>query len=472
MSNGSFETVDTNRMSEVTRALYNEVRGIVGSVAVFPLAEWLEGRSIRAKQLALAEEMSLPFARRRRRSWDRLIETIRFAGSAVPYYRDLFAEIGFDAEKLARDAGYLAEIPLLTKEIIREQGERLLRDDHAEYRKHISKTGGSTGPSANIIYDQSAADWSSSVTRYARASVGAGASRPELHLAAEFMESVPIRARMREQMKCLANNRFNLTFSSFAPNELDDIWRRIQSIRPHLVHGHPSTLYRLAAHVETKQRRSHAFDIFESSGEILTAGQRDVISRVFGCRVVDRYGLAEAGVVAYQTESHRNEMMLFDPVAWPEIIDIEHGAELPRDAEGRSGELVITALANRAMPLIRYRTGDIGAMRETADGFLLQALMGRVHDVVEVAGVPVPTHHVQDVLDRIGGVREFQIENGGIRPMFRIVPEAHCNRNTIRQELHKRWSNSIDVEFVELDALKRQGWRSKFRHLVTPAMAD
>jgi phenylacetate-CoA ligase len=373
---------------------------------------------------------------------------------------------------LTDDPAYLAEIPLLTKDIVREQGDRLLREDHAAYRKHICKTGGSTGPSANILYDQRGADWSSAVTRQARAMIGAGPSHSELHLAAEFGEPVPIKDRLREQVKCLANNRFNLTFATFSPVELDRIWQRILKISPYLVHGHPSTLHQLAVHLETSGVRAdeeRAFEVFESSGEVLSAGQRELISRIFGCRVVNRYGLAEAGVVAYQFDPQRDVMRVFDPVVWPEIIDVEFGSELAGDPGDRTGEFVVTTLANRMMPLLRYRTGDIASLRENDDGFDLQQLIGRVHDVIELAGVPVPTHHVQDVLDRIGGVREFQIEYSRGRPLFRIVPESLQCQQAIERGVRKHWQASIDVEFVEMNALKRQGWRSKFRHLVPAA---
>jgi len=442
---------------------------------VFPVAERLERRNIRARQVTLAAEMSLPFAERRRRSWDRLVQIVRFAGAAVPYYRDLFASIGFEPDRLARDPAYLSEIPLLTKDIIREQGDRLLREDHAKYRKHVCKTGGSTGPSTHITYDQRGADWSSAVTRHARSLIGAGASRSELHFSAEFGEAIPIRDRIRERIKCLANNRFNLTFATFSPDELDGVWQRIRKIRPYLVHGHPSTLHQLAAHLEAKGVRAEqgrVFEVFESSGEVLSTVQRELIGRVFGCRTANRYGLAEAGVVAYQADLDRDDMLVFDPVAWPEVIDAEFGADAPRETGGRCGEFVVTALTNRMMPLIRYRTGDVASLREAPEGFELRAVVGRVHDVIEVAGVPVPTHHVQDVLDRIGGVREFQIEHRQNRPTFRIVPESVACRKSIEQGLHKRWKNSIDIEFVGMDALKRQGWRSKFRHLVPPTPAE
>lgn len=456
-------------------SFYNGVRGLVGSAAIFRVAERLERRNIRGRQSALGDEMSLPFAERRRRSWERLVRTARFAGATVPYYRDLFADIGFDPDRLTNDPAYFAKIPLLTKDIIREQGDRLLREDHASHRKHVCKTGGSTGPSANILYDQRGADWSSAVTRLARAMVGAGPLRSELHLAAEFGDPIPFGDRVREQVKCLANNRFNLTFATFSKAELDRIWQRILKIRPYLIHGHPSTLHQLAVHLETRGIRADAkpaFQVFESSGEALSATQRELITRVFGCRVVNRYGLAEAGVVAYQLDRERDIMRVFDPVVWPEIVDVEFGSELASDPGDQTGELVVTALTNRLMPLLRYRTGDLASLRESDGGFELQRVIGRVHDVIDLAGTPVPTHYVQDVLDRIGGVREFQVERSEHRPVFRIVPESSASMEKIERGLRKHWQASIDVEFVEMESLKRQGWRSKFRHLVFTAPVE
>lgn len=453
------------------RTVYNRVRGLVGSVGVFPIAERFQRRAMRAKERALAVDMSLSFSERRRLSWSRLIDTVRFAGTHVPYYRDLFSKTGFDPETLLRDPRFLADIPVLTKDIIRSQGDRMLRDDHANYRKHVSKTGGSTGPSAYVIYDQHGADSSSAVTRYARARVGATSAKAELHLAAKFQGMIPIKARMREQIKCLANNRFNLTFASFSFDELDHLWRRIKAIRPYLVHGHPSTLYQLALHVAPQGAHDRAFKVFESSGEMLTQVQRDLIQNVFNCEVINRYGLAEAGVLAYQTDTVDEGMLFFDPIAWPEIVDVEFQAELAQVGTGRSGELVVTAFASRMMPLIRYGTGDIATMRETPNGFYIQNMIGRIHDVVMIAGIPVPTHHVQDILDKIGGIREFQIESGLDRPVFRIVAENDAATGPIQIGLRERWSNFIDVEFIEVDALKLQGWRSKFRHLVTPPAA-
>lgn len=423
---------------------------------------------MRGKQRLLAAEMARPFRERRASSWAAAVGIIRFAAKSVPYYRDLFARTRFNPDSLEKDPKYLNDIAYLTKDIIRSEGERMLRDDHASDRKHIARTGGSTGPSALIYYDQDAADWSSAVTRYSRTLIGADPMRSELHFASKFPEEFPWKDRMREHVKCWSNNRYNIFFSSFEPNELEDIWRRIKSIRPYLVHGHPSTLYQLAFHVEAQCGNDRAFDIFESSGELLEKKQRETIARVFNCRVVDRYGLAEVGVTAYQADPQRSGMLVFDPFAWPEIIPVEAGTDETQADGALAGELVFTGLKNRMMPLIRYRPGDMGTLRETPAGFVIGDLVGRVHDVIQLAGRRIPTHYIQDVLDRIGGVKEFQIEIREGRPVFRIVAEMGLDPQVFRTQLASWWGDAIDVEFIESNALKLQGWRSKFRHLISP----
>src|SRR4029077_12184565 len=115
----------------------------------------------------------------------------------------------------------------------------------------------------------------------------------------------------------------------------------------------------------------------------------------------------------------------------------------------QAGELVITTLKNWMMPLLRYRTGDIAVLRQSEDGFFIQDLLGRTHDVVEIGGVRVPTHHVQDVLDRIGQIREFQIDASSARPLLRVVPESSEASAMISEKLRQHWDDNIDIEFID-----------------------
>jgi phenylacetate-coenzyme A ligase PaaK-like adenylate-forming protein len=161
-----------------------------------------------------------------------------------------------------------------------------------------------------------------------------------------------------------------------------------------------------------------------------------------------------------------------DPIAWPEI-DVAQPELSSLGADG-FGELVVTATKNRMMPLIRYRTGDLAALNETPKGLVLERVVGRVHDIVKIGGRKIPTHHIQDVLNRIGGIAEFQIQLRDCRPLLRLVPESSAARQYIRDRIWLYWHDAVQVEFITSSELQLLGWRGKFRHLVpnsTPRLA-
>jgi phenylacetate-CoA ligase len=134
-------------------------------------------------------------------------------------------------------------------------------------------------------------------------------------------------------------------------------------------------MHQLALHLSSRSDLGKAFRIFESSGELLAEHQRATISRVFQCDIVNRYGLAEVGIVAYQTGQLNPRMLVLDPAAWPEIALVDETNEFFSFHKGRLGELVLTATKNRMMPLIRYRTGDLAVLSETPCGFAIDLLL-------------------------------------------------------------------------------------------------
>jgi phenylacetate-CoA ligase len=121
------------------------------------------------------------------------------------------------------------------------------------------------------------------------------------------------------------------------------------------------------------------------------------------------------------------------------------------------------------MPMIRYRTGDMATVSQTAKAFVLNNVVGRIHDLVPINGIDHATHHVQDMLDhRVGGVQEFQIDLRTSPPTLRIVPEASASTDEILAKIKGFWQDGFDVQFVGHDELVRVGHQAKFRHVVHP----
>lgn len=441
---------------------YLLLKEIIGGYVAYPLAEFAEKRSIRPKVKELKHYYSLSASVRNKMALDRLSEILEFSGQSVPYYKDLFHETGFNPLSVKKDIRYFSDLPFLTKEIIREQGERLLSTPLNRVLHHDRKTGGSTGVSCMIYYDQEGLDYSSAVVRYCRGMIGKLPHKTELHFAAQFVGDLPPKWPSREDFKCFAMNRSNIFFSRLDAVGLDLIEASLRKRRPFLVHSHPSTIYALACHLEKKGEIGKLFQIFESSGELLQDYQREKIEKILKCDIVDRYGLAEFGIIAYELDGPGKGLQILESEGWAESFKNSSSSSADE-------ELVFTGFRNKLMPLIRYRTGDFAKVEKKEDGVYLTNVVGRIHDMVPIHGVLHPTHHIMDVLDhRVGGIQEFQIDMRTSPPTLRIIPEPFAKTEEIQAKIEKFWSDAFLITFVGHNDLVRVGRHAKFRHVVNP----
>jgi len=427
---------------------------------LFPLVERIEGRRLREKLARLRAEQAEPAPARRRRQAERLAALVRQAAAHVPYYRERFRRDGIDPEAVAREPARLAELPTLDKEAILAAGPALLDERLEPATLHRRRTGGSTGPAAVIFYTGEGLDWTAAANLLVRERAGKALGASEAHLSTAPGVAIPWRDRAREALKCAALNRTNLPLAGLDDVALEALRRKLARVRPALLQGHPSTVHALACHVRERGGLDRPlFALFESTGETLDPGARKTIADVLGCRVIDRYGSAEFGVVACERpDAARPGLEILDAVVRAEALPHESGSD----------ELVLTGLRNPAMPLLRYRTGDLVRLAREADEVegRIVAIHGRVHDSLLLAGRPTPTHVIQDRLDRLGCVEEFQIEVGGPGvPRLRVAaPEGE--RERVRRSVRGWWGDALELEFAARSSFVRSGWRGKFRHLV------
>jgi phenylacetate-CoA ligase len=120
-----------------------------------------------------------------------------------------------------------------------------------------------------------------------------------------------------------------------------------------------------------------------TTSEVLSPAQRDLIQQAFGVPVQDEYGCGEVGPIAYECEEGRLHVMSENLV-----VELVTASGEPAEV-GESGEIVVTDLNNRAMPLVRYRLGDFGVQGPACRcgrGFpVLEKIWGRAYDFVRTA---------------------------------------------------------------------------------------
>lgn len=435
--------------------LYN-IWGLFTSQVLYPYAEYRLGRHILSKLRVLRREASGSFPERKAAALQRLVNTLSEAGMTVPYYRDLFRSIRFDPEKVRTDIRYLQDIPYLTKEILREQGTRLVNEKYASQVVREQKTGSSTGPAAIVRYDQASMDWTAAQNILMLQWGGKWRCNREAHLSTRFAEMVD--ETFHGGRKEFVLNRYNIYTGGFDDVSQERLLADLRAAHARVVQGHPSSMFALARYLKKKGKTGHGlFSIFVSTGEMITEQQRALIEEVLGVRVSNRYGACEFGVMAQELASGpKGELLVSDSLVWPEM--------LPR-GEDKPGELVFTALRNPCMPLIRYRMGDLGSLEERTDGWWITRITGRVHDAVEIDGNMYPTHYIQDILDRCGDISDFQILVREGRPLeLRLVTSSE-NWDDVRSRVQANFP-SLPLRRIDASELVFVGVRGKFSYLL------
>ncbi|HET8931226.1 MAG TPA: hypothetical protein VFN21_11260, partial [Acidimicrobiales bacterium] len=144
-----------------------------------------------------------------------------------------------------------------------------------------------------------------------------------------------------------------------AEDPIDAIAARLRAEAPSILSAYPSVLRRLLVAQQAGQLDIAPTQVF-ASGEFLGDATRALARDVWGVEIFDQYVATEVGFVAVQCPSHDGYHILDDHV----LVEVVDDRGRPCDAE-MTGDVLVTALHARTLPLIRYRIGDRAAM---ADG--------------------------------------------------------------------------------------------------------
>jgi phenylacetate-CoA ligase len=243
----------------------------------------------------------------------------------------------------------------------------------------------------------------------------------------------------------------------------------LMRIRPDVITAYPSILrlvIRSATASELERIRPRAIHLHS---ELLTEGIRAEISQAFGCDCFDDYSTFEFHHVAYECRQHSYHIAA-DNV----VVEFVHKGQPV--APGQQGEILLTGLTNRAMPLLRYAIGDVGAAGTQGcacgRGFpTMQLLQGRVDDfIVLPSGRYFSPRMVNPAFENLPGVLEHVLVQ---EAPGRIV--AHLNvradyRSTtpelVERALRELFGEPVRVD-VRLTTDLERGRTGKLRCIVS-----
>ena len=421
---------------------------IVNDNIKFFFGEKLTGRKISKKCFQLKNYYNSEWKDRKILQRKKIINLVNYCYENIPYYKKILAKRDL-INKLNQNFSFFKDVPFLNKKLILENYHLLINPKKQKKIYHC-KTGGSSGEKITVEYDNLAADSSSAVTRYCRNSIRIPGS--DLHFAANFGDKISFKDKLRENIKSYILGRDNVFFSSLNDEDLKKIIKKIEKKKPTLIHCHPSTMM-MIFNFCLKQKINLNFRYFESSGEQLTKIDRKKIENYFFCKVIQRYGQAETGIIAYEIFKDE-KIYVLDKSVYVENYD---------------EEIITTGLENLHMPLIRYQTGDLGKLKEDYKGIYFDEIIGRKHEKLLLNNKIFLTHHIQDIIDhRILNINMFQIQLRENKKHLLLINVSHNHlKSEIINRVNKYFHNSFEVQFVEKDKFIFKGSRSKFSYIVS-----
>ena len=240
----------------------------------------------------------------------------------------------------------------------------------------------------------------------------------------------------------------------------------LRQFAPDVVYGLPSALLEVGRVLESQRQQLRVRVIF-TSGELLHRAARENLAAFFQARVFDVYGTSETKEIAWECTEGR--MHVNRDVVHLEAVD-DAGQALPSGVEG---DLVATTLVNRAMPLLRYRTGDRGTLLSERCSCgsalpLLGVMTGRTADVLVLeGGRRISPYALTCAIERVPGLVRYQVSQlDQARVRVRAILEARADRVAVTSQVQMALRYDVDpfldadVEFV--DRLPT-GPRAKFR---------
>ncbi len=270
---------------------------------------------------------------------------VKHAYDNTELYHYKFKNAGIRPEDI-KTVNDLKKVPFTTKEELRMQPLEARISKNLDLSKcSVTETSGSTGIPLKIVYDKAADDFSKAV-----------------NLRSHVENGLKVRSRWavfgdpHHYQKPRWFQKLRI-FSPVQVSVFEPIDKQIDILtkfKPEVLDGYTSSIRLLAEAIEKNDIKGINPKTVFGTSELLDSETRKYINSVFDVEMVDHFGCVELNRTAWECKEHAGYHIDADSVV---MEFIENGENV---SSGERGEIVYSGLYNYAMPLIRYKIGDLG----------------------------------------------------------------------------------------------------------------
>lgn len=338
------------------------------------------------------------------------------------------------------------EFPVVNKNIILDNYEAMLADSGFDLPVYISSTSGSTGTPFKVNQNN----------RKRKRTIADLKAVGELAEYKSHERMVFFRAlhqghtRSKEQED--RENIYYIDSANLGTEGLESMYLSIIEKNPVCLLSYSSTLVELAKYIHSSSKSTDSFCLKSviTIGEGISEENRQLLEKVFLCKVYRRYSDMELGIMAQDNGDGKEYRLNFGSFYFECLkMDSDEPAEM-----GEVGRIVVTDLFNYAQPMIRYDTGDIGIFSETSEGVpVLKEIYGRQRDCVySVDGNMISPAKISVSMWGMENIRQWQfIQKAENDYLLRLNVEKEFNVDVVIKEIKNILGTEANVKTEYVD---------------------
>ena len=353
-------------------------------------------------------------------------------------------------------------IPVLTKRDLQQPLTNRLTQGYTKKNCQINNTSGSSGYPLSFAKDQfcHALSWSIFMDRYSWHDLDLNTSKQ-----ARFY-GIPLDTinYYKERLKDKLSNRFRFSVFDMSDKQLAKNVKLISKSNYQYLYGYSNALTLFGKYLEREniilKEKCKSLKACIATSETLFTNDKKLLEKQFGVSIINEYGCAELGLIAFQNT--KDEWLINSDDLYIEILDTNNNI-LPH---GKQGRIVITSLYNKAHPFIRYDTGDIGTLSKnsTLSKPILESLAGRTNDTLKLPSGKIAAgftmyYVTKTVIEDASKIKEFMLEQFKL-DTFKVSYVAEeelteIQKTTVKKALDDYLEPGLNVSFERKESLER-----------------
>ena len=371
-------------------------------------------------------------------------------------YVSKYKGIKIDLNKKANEI--IKSFPILTKDDLRSNPKFLQINNN----QHVSRiySSGSTGVSTWVSMNKSDLMSIQSLSIHLWELCGYKLGNPILQTGIS-----PKRSRLKK-MKDLFFGVHYVSAFTLTKDDLKKICSRLSRNNKYTLVGYPSSLNIIAEYIIENNINLKLMTII-GLGDKLFDHYKKNIEKAFGCKIHETYGSSEGFQIGFQADL--DYMYLYTPQVYVELLDDKNNPV----KEGEIGNVVVTRLDNKHMPLIRYKLGDLAIVlpkekypiNRKFNFPLIEKVIGRNTDVVILPdNRKLIVHSFTGIFEYIPEIKQFKIIQKNRKSMtVQFIPDDNFTKEVLKNcklKLQKIINNNnFKIFFEEVSVIegKRSG---------------